>query len=75
MIGDEDALALCVVLWSAGSTQHLEDVQGGEFHPLALVGGVDLGALDDDSVGGQVHAPGQRGGGHQHLGMRGDSNF
>ena len=33
----------------------------------ALLGVVQLGALDDDGVGGQVDAPGQRGRGAQHL--------
>ena len=38
---------------------NLHDVQGTELHPSSLLRVVDLGALDDDRVGGEVDPPGQ----------------
>mmetsp|Transcript_1476 Transcript_1476/g.4618 ORF Transcript_1476/g.4618 Transcript_1476/m.4618 type:complete len:419 (+) Transcript_1476:3107-4363(+) len=65
--GDDDALALAVVLRAAGAAHHLADVQRAQLHPAALLGAVHLCALDDDRVRGQVHTPGERGRAHQHL--------
>ena len=51
----------CLVLSEAasmGRTQHFE---------AARLGVVDLGALDDDGMRRQIHAPGQRGSAAQHL--------
>ena len=47
---------------SEASVSDLHDVQGTELHPSSLLRVVDLGALDDDRVGGEVDPPGQGGG-------------
>jgi len=47
--GDEDAHARLVVLRAAGAAQHLEDVEGAELDPAALVRRVHLGALKKQS--------------------------
>lgn len=46
---------------------HLQNVQGSQLGPAALLWAVHLGALDDDCVRRQVDSPGQSGRGHQHL--------
>ena len=55
---------------SSKKVSDLEHVEGAELAPPALVRGVDLGPLDDDGVGRQVHPPRQGRGGHQHLVIR-----
>mmetsp|Transcript_8552 Transcript_8552/g.20310 ORF Transcript_8552/g.20310 Transcript_8552/m.20310 type:complete len:405 (+) Transcript_8552:1211-2425(+) len=60
-------MARLVVLGTSGSTDHLHHVHGRQLVPLALLGIVDLRALDDDGVGRQVHTPRQSGCGHQDL--------
>ena len=45
----------------------LHDVQGTELYPSSLLRVVDLGALDDDSVGREVDPPGQGRGWDQDL--------
>ena len=45
----------------------LEDVEDADVDEGAALGVVDLGALDDDGVRGQVHAPRQRGRAAQDL--------
>lgn len=46
---------------------NLHDVQGTELHPSSLLRVVDLGALDDDRVCGEVDPPGQGRGRDQDL--------
>ena len=49
----------------ARAAQHLHHVQRAELRPAALFGAVNLRALDDDGVGGQVDSPGESGGGNE----------
>ena len=59
---EDDAHAGGVELRAARAAHHLQHVRDGEVH-VALAGAVvELGALDDHQVRGQVHAPGERGG-------------
>jgi hypothetical protein len=64
---EHDPLALGVVLRPAGAADHLHHVERRELGPLALLRVVDLRALDDDRVRGQVDAPRQRRRRDQHL--------
>ena len=52
---------------SEARVSDLHDVQGTELHPSALLRVVDLGAFDDDRVGGEVDPPGQGRGWDQDL--------
>ena len=65
---DDGAVAGLVELRSAGATEDLEDVEDADVNEGAALGVVDLGALDDDGVSGQVHAPRQRRRAAQDLG-------
>ena len=59
--GDDIAVAGLVELGSAGAPEDLEDVEYADVDEGAALGVVDLGALDDDGVGRQVHTPRQGG--------------
>mmetsp|Transcript_75394 Transcript_75394/g.157137 ORF Transcript_75394/g.157137 Transcript_75394/m.157137 type:complete len:283 (+) Transcript_75394:3647-4495(+) len=67
VLSDDDAMTRLVILGSACSSNHLHHIHRRELVPGALLGVVDLSSLDDDGVRGQVDAPGQCGGGHEHL--------
>ena len=58
--GDDGAVARPVELGAAGAAEDLEDVEDADVDEGAALGVVDLGALDDDGVRRQVHAPRQR---------------
>ena len=60
-------MATGVKLWSSCSAEDLQDIQDAQVHECAPLGVVDLGALDDDGVGRQVHTPGQSGSANQDL--------
>jgi hypothetical protein len=47
--------------------RYLHDVEHAELAEASRLGVVQLRALDDHRVGGQVHAPRQRRSAHQHL--------
>ncbi|KJR89206.1 uncharacterized protein SPSK_05806 [Sporothrix schenckii 1099-18] len=64
---NDNALAVGVELRAARAAEHLQHVLRAQLDPAALLGRVDLRALDDDGVRGQVDAPGQRGRAAQHL--------
>ena len=67
VLRDHDALALGVVLRPPGAPEHLHDVERAQLDPAALLRRVDLRALDDHGVRGQVDAPRQRRRRAQHL--------
>ena len=66
--GDDGAVARLVELGAAGAAEDLEDVEDADVDEGAALGVVDLGALDDDGVRRQVHAPRQRRRAAQDLG-------
>jgi hypothetical protein len=65
--GQEHAYAGAVKLGPAGAAKDLHDVQHAEVHEGSLLRIVHLRALHQDTVGGQVHAPRQRGRAAQHA--------
>jgi len=65
--GADDALALDVVLRTARPTEDLLHVEYPDVPELADVAVVDLRALDDRAVSGQVDAPRQRRRRAEHL--------
>lgn len=46
---------------------YLQDVQGSQLSPAALLRAIYLGPFDDDGVGRKVHTPGQGCCGDQNL--------
>ena len=46
---------------------HLEDIQNSDVDEATVFGVIDLGALDDDGMGGQVDAPCEGGGADEDL--------
>mmetsp|Transcript_19882 Transcript_19882/g.59474 ORF Transcript_19882/g.59474 Transcript_19882/m.59474 type:complete len:1131 (-) Transcript_19882:1421-4813(-) len=67
VLRQNDAMARLVVLRPPRTTHHLHHVHRRQLVPRTLLGVVDLGALDDDRVRGEIDAPGQRRGRHEHL--------
>ncbi len=65
--GDDGAVTRGVELGPAGSPEDLQHVKDADVHEAAVLGVVDLGALDDDGVGGEVDAPGEGGGADEDL--------
>jgi hypothetical protein len=64
---NDNALSFRVVLGSPSPAHHLQNVLGTQLDPLALFRTVNLGAFDDDGVGGQIHSPRQCGSRNQNL--------
>ena len=64
---DDDAFARGVVLRPAGASKDLHDVQDAEVDKRTALCIVQLRALDDDRVRGQVDTPRQRCGAHEHF--------
>lgn len=67
---DDRAVAGGVELRPAGAAEDLEDVEDAEVDEGAALRVVDLRALDDDGVRGEVDAPGEGRGAHQDLGVK-----
>ena len=55
--GDDDTLTTVIVLGTTCPPHHLEDVLLGKFDPLALLRGIYLSALYDDSMGWKIDTP------------------
>lgn len=60
MVRDDDTFTKSVVLRSSSSAHHLQDVLRAQLNPFALFWAIDLCALDDNCVSGQVDTPCQR---------------
>ncbi|RUP47581.1 hypothetical protein BC936DRAFT_145567 [Jimgerdemannia flammicorona] len=64
---DDDALAVRVVLRPSRAAHHLEHVLRAQLDPATFLRRINLRALDDDGVRGQVDTPGERCGGTQNA--------
>lgn len=64
---NDHAFTFSIEMGSSSSTQHLHDVLETDLHPSALFRRVNLGALDNDSVGGKVHTPSECGCRYQNV--------
>lgn len=53
--------------WRGQGAPYLQDVEGGQLHPLPLLRRVHLSPLENNRVRRKVDTPSQRGGRHKHL--------
>ena len=60
VVGDDDALAEGVELWTTSAPEHLKYILTREFRPPTLLWVVDLRALDDNGVRRKVDTPSER---------------
>ena len=67
MLCDDYALSIGIILGAASTSQHLQNVLRAQLHPASLFRGINLGALDNDSVCRQVDAPSKSGCADQDL--------
>ena len=60
VVCDDDTFSIRFLLRTTSTSEHLQNVLRRKFNPAALLRVVDLRALDDDGVRGQVDTPRER---------------
>ena len=71
IMNENHSHSLVVKLRSASTPRHLQDVRNVKVHIALGFAIEELGALDNDEMGGEVDAPGQGCGGDQDLDLVG----
>jgi len=61
VLGDDESLTLAVELRTPGSAEDLLHIEDSNVLVAALLGVIDFGALDENTVGGQVDSPSECG--------------
>ena len=67
VLSENDTFTLSIELRSTSSSEDLLNIKDADIFVSTLVGVIDLGSFDDNTIGWQVDTPSKSGRGAQHL--------